>query len=71
MRDKWGGRREEREHSTIKGQVAKLIVILMGSIILQIGPNEMVTVVITIIKVVGVDQSHVAGGGLQPWIQTL
>ena len=30
----------------------------------------MVTVIIIIIRAVGVDQAHGAVGGLQPWIQT-
>ena len=41
-----GGRREEREHSTIMGLIAiYTIVILTGLIILLIRLNEMVTVV--------------------------
>ena len=45
------------------------IVILTGLIILIIGLNEMVTVAIIIIKAVGVDQTHGAVDGLQPWIR--
>ena len=47
------------------------IVVLTGLRILIIGLNEMVTVVIIIVKATGVDQARVTVGGLQPWIQTL
>ena len=43
----------------------------MGLMILLLDLNEMVTVVIILIKAVGVDQAHEAVGGLQTWIQTL
>ena len=52
------------------GLITKLIVILTGLTILLIELNEMVTVVIIIIKAAGVDQAYGAVGGLQPWIQT-
>ena len=46
------------------------MVLLTGLIILLIGLSEMVTVVIIIIKAVGVNQAHGAVGVLQPWIKT-
>ena len=64
-RERDGGRREEREHSTIMGLIAiYTIIILTGLIIFLIELNVMITVAIMIIRAVGVDQAHGAVDGL-------